>query len=77
MFAPSLLIRLQQADGAQLIGEHGRRRGGVVDGGVAFMRREWSPYWPFDPPHGPFRLLRRSQLAGLPNQRERWSSRSC
>ncbi|GAB2991183.1 hypothetical protein GCM10023080_066150 [Streptomyces pseudoechinosporeus] len=34
-------------------------------------------YWPFDPPHGPFRLLGRNQLAGLPNQRERWSSRSC
>jgi hypothetical protein len=36
-----------------------------------------SRYWPSDLPHGPFRLLRRNQLAGLPNQRERWSSRSC
>lgn len=27
--------------------------------------------------HGSFRLLGRNQLAGLPNQRERWSSRSC
>jgi hypothetical protein len=40
---------------------------------VPMVRR----YWPFGPPHGPCRLLRRNQLARLPNQRERWTSRSC
>ncbi|WP_218005275.1 hypothetical protein [Actinomadura macra] len=36
-----------------------------------------SRYWPFRSSSGPFQLLGRNQLTALPNQRERWSSRSC